>query len=63
MNMSEILIMFTTGAGVFITEARGILNVMVSLPPHYDATWDYEVDTITILFGYDFILTNMCCGF
>jgi hypothetical protein len=39
MNMSEIEIMFHTGVGVVVHEQRGILNVIVSLPPYYNETF------------------------
>ena len=38
MNQSEIDIMFETGVGVKVTEARGTLNVQVALPPSYNET-------------------------
>ena len=45
MNASEIHIMFETGLGVKVTEARGILNVEVAVPPWYN-----ESLTVTVLF-------------
>ncbi len=38
MNMSEIDIMFTTGVGIRVQEARGLLNLIVSLPNEYNET-------------------------
>lgn len=35
MNQSEIDIMFTTGVGIRIQEARGLLNVIIALPENY----------------------------
>ncbi|KRZ03136.1 Uncharacterized protein T11_17932, partial [Trichinella zimbabwensis] len=48
MNMSELEVMFDTGMGLLVQEARGTLNVMVSVPPEYNETYAYRTDT----FGY-----------
>lgn len=45
MNMSELEVMFSTGLGLLVKEARGALNVMVSAPPIYNET--YAVSEIT----------------
>lgn len=44
MNMSALEIMFSSGLGMLVTEARGALNVMVSAPPSYNET--YAVRTV-----------------
>ncbi|CAJ0946455.1 unnamed protein product, partial [Mesorhabditis belari] len=38
MNQSEIEIMFATGVGLKIEEARGLLNIIVALPASYNQT-------------------------
>ncbi|KFD52274.1 hypothetical protein M514_06837, partial [Trichuris suis] len=48
MNMSALEVMFDTGLGLLVEEARGTLNVMVSVPPEYNETYAYRTDT----FGY-----------
>jgi len=37
--MSELEVMFTTGLGLLVKEARGGLNIMVSAPPIYNETY------------------------
>uniref|UniRef100_A0A5S6QTX0 AMOP domain-containing protein n=1 Tax=Trichuris muris TaxID=70415 RepID=A0A5S6QTX0_TRIMR len=48
MNMSELEVMFDTGLGLVVEEARGTLNVIVSVPPEYNETYAYRTDT----YGY-----------
>ncbi len=36
MNESEVHIMFATGMGLKVSEARGTLNVELALPPRYN---------------------------
>lgn len=38
-NQSEIQVMFDSGAGIYVTEAHGILSVMVLLPPEFNETY------------------------
>uniref|UniRef100_A0A915HJU4 Mucin-like protein n=1 Tax=Romanomermis culicivorax TaxID=13658 RepID=A0A915HJU4_ROMCU len=59
MNMSEIEIMFTTGMGLVVKEARGTLNIMVSAPPTYNESYAYYT---TNQYGYPVAPPNQNVG-
>uniref|UniRef100_A0A0K0F7J0 Protein mesh (inferred by orthology to a D. melanogaster protein) n=1 Tax=Strongyloides venezuelensis TaxID=75913 RepID=A0A0K0F7J0_STRVS len=42
MNQSDIDIMFTTGVGIRVQESRGLLNIIVTLPPNYKEESIYD---------------------
>ncbi|KAI6197755.1 hypothetical protein M3Y94_01262500 [Aphelenchoides besseyi] len=50
-NQSEIWVMFDSGAGVTVTEAHGILSVMVLLPPSFNESYAFTR-------GYDYFGTG-----
>ncbi|KAI6228866.1 hypothetical protein M3Y99_01179000 [Aphelenchoides fujianensis] len=50
-NQSEIWVMFDSGAGVTVTEAHGVLAVMVLLPPSFNESFAYTR-------GYDYFGTG-----
>jgi hypothetical protein len=39
MNMSRLDVMFATGVGIKVSESRGLLSVVVALPPSYNETF------------------------
>lgn len=38
-NQSEIQVMFDSGAGLQVTEAHGMLSIMVLLPPEFNESY------------------------
>lgn len=49
MNQSEIDIMFTTGIGIRVQEANGLLNVIVALPENYREISAVSVNTSRVV--------------
>lgn len=57
MNQSELEIMFHTGLGLLVKEARGALNIQVSVPPVYNETYAVMIS----MYAYGTLCNHYLC--